>query len=90
MTRDEITEKVVAALRRVAPEVDPQTLHGDVPFRDQVDLDSMDFLNFMIAIHREAGLEVPEADYPQLANLSSAVEYVERRLTASGAARSAQ
>jgi acyl carrier protein len=83
MTRDEIRMAVLEALTDVAPEADAQHLRGDVPIRDQVDLDSFDFLNFMIGLHKELGLDVPEVDYPRLATLEGAVEYVAGRLAAS-------
>jgi acyl carrier protein len=48
----------------------------DVPFRDQLDLDSMDYLNFVIALHAALGVEIPEADYPKLATLEACVDYL--------------
>jgi acyl carrier protein len=77
MTRTEIQERVGKALANVAPEIDPERLQPDVPFRDQVDLDSMDFLRFVIELHKQFGIDVPETDYPQLASLSGAVSYIE-------------
>jgi acyl carrier protein len=80
MTRVELRQKVVDTLARIAPEVDPATLRGDVPFRDQVDLDSVDYLNFVIALHSQLGVEVPEADYARLSSLNGAVEYLAAKL----------
>ena len=48
----------------------------DVAFREQLDLDSMDVLNFVIALHAARGVEIPEADYPKLATLDGCVDYV--------------
>ncbi|HEX8942869.1 MAG TPA: acyl carrier protein [Gemmatimonadaceae bacterium] len=76
MTRDEIKSAVLAALRRVAPEVDPASLRGDVSIRDQVDLDSMDFLNFMLELHAALGVDVPEASYKDVATLDGCIAYV--------------
>jgi acyl carrier protein len=76
MTRDETKSAVLAALRRVAPEIDPASLRSDVPIRDQVDLDSMDFLNFMLELHTAFGVDVPEADYRKVATLDGCVAYV--------------
>ena len=76
MTDDEIREIVLRALGEIAPEADPTTLEPDVSFRDQLDIDSMDFLNFAIALHEEFGVEIPEADYPKLATLDGCVEYL--------------
>lgn len=80
MTRDEIRDAVVQALTSVAPEIDPQSLQADSAFRQEFDLDSMDFLNFVIALHSRLGVEVPERDYVQLATLSGAVDYLSGRL----------
>ena len=75
----DIREAVVRALRQVAPEVDPATLRPDVSLREQVDLDSMDFLNFVIGLAQSLGVEVPEADYPKLATLDGCVTYLASR-----------
>jgi acyl carrier protein len=80
MTRAEIEAAVVAALSEVAPEVEPGALKADAPLRDQVDLDSFDYLNFIIALHKSLGVEVPESDYPRLATLAGAVDYLEQRV----------
>ena len=82
MTRAEIQSALLRSLARVAPETDPTAIRPDVALRDQVDIDSMDFLNFVIELHSEVGIEVPEADYPKLATLDAAVDYVARRLAA--------
>ena len=68
MTQDEIRAAVLRALCDVAPEADPATLAPDVSLRDQLDIDSMDFLNFLIGIHEELNVDIPEADYPQPAD----------------------
>jgi acyl carrier protein len=80
VTHAELQTAVLAALADVAPEVSPQTLRPDAPFREQIDLDSFDFLNFMIGLHTRLGVEIPEADYPRLGTLDAAVEYLEKRL----------
>jgi acyl carrier protein len=80
MTRAEIEAAVVTALSEVAPEVEPGALKADAPLRDQVDLDSFDYLNFIIALHKSLGVEVPESDYPRLATLAGAVDYLEQRV----------
>jgi acyl carrier protein len=82
MTRDQIQQHTIEALASVAPEVDAESLLPDVPLRDQVDLDSMDFLRFVIALHTALGLDVPEADYPRLTTLSRAIDYLSERLGA--------
>ena len=80
MTRDEIRDAVVQALTSVAPEIGPESLGADITFRQEFDLDSMDFLNFVIALHRRLGVDVPESDYVKLATLNGAVDYLANRL----------
>lgn len=68
------------ALLDVAPDVDAAALDAASPFRAQFDFDSMDHLNFVIGLHRKLGVDVPEADYPQLASLDGCVRYLSRAL----------
>ena len=79
MTGDEIRGAVLRVLGEIAPEADLSTIKPDVPFRDQLDLDSMDLLNFVIALHEALRVEIPEADYPKLATLDGAVHYLTTR-----------
>ena len=80
MTRSEIEKEVLQALTSVAPELDAASLVPNTPLRDQVDLDSMDFLRFVIELHKQLGIEVLETDYPKLASLDEAVNYLAARL----------
>jgi acyl carrier protein len=80
MTREDIRQAVVKALTSVAPEIDPRTLGPDQPFRQEFELDSMDFLNFVIGLHTTLGVDVPEADYGKLGTLNAAIDYLEARL----------
>jgi acyl carrier protein len=80
MTREEIRLAVVKALTSVAPEIDPQMLQPDDVFRQEFDLDSMDFLNFVIGLHTTLGVDVPESDYGKLGTLNAAIDYLEARL----------
>ena len=82
MNRDEIRTTALELLAEIAPELDPATLKGDEPIRDQVDLDSMDFLNYLIRIHQRLEIEIPEADYGRLSTLDDLVAYVEEALAA--------
>ena len=79
MTREELRRAVLDALGTVAPELDPDALRPDAPLRDQVDLDSMDFLRFVIDLHTRVGVDIPERDYSRLTSLSRAVEYLASR-----------
>ncbi len=76
MTRDEIRAVVLRTLGEIAPEADLSTLEPNVSFRDQLDVDSMDLLNFVIALHAVLHVEIPEADYPKLATLDRCVDYL--------------
>ena len=80
MTPDEIKEILLRVLGEIAPEVDPAAIRTDVDLRDQLDIDSMDFLNFVIGIDEELHVEIPEGDYPQLVTLDGFVEYLSARL----------
>jgi acyl carrier protein len=80
MTNDEIRDTVLRMLGEIAPEVDLAHVKPDVDFRDQFDLDSMDFLNFVIAVDQQLHVEIPEADYPHLSTLDGFVAYVAERL----------
>jgi len=71
---------VFAALRKVAPDIDPALIDPSKGLRDQTDLDSMDFLNFVIGLHAALGVDIPESDYPQLASIEGIVDYLRRRL----------
>lgn len=82
MTRDEIKSTVVDALTRVAPEIDPTSIQAGVSFRDQLDLDSMDFLNFVLALHERLGVDIPEMDYPRLYSFEGAVDYLASKANA--------
>ena len=80
MTHDpELRAAVLATLRRIAPEVEPALLRPDAPLRDQVDLDSMDWLNFLVALHGRLGVDIPEADYRKLVTLDDLLAYLAAR-----------
>jgi acyl carrier protein len=76
VTRDEIRATVLDTLAGIAPEIDPAAVLPDVDLRDQLDIDSMDFLNFVIALHERLGVDIPERDYPRLGTLDAIVDYV--------------
>ena len=80
MTVPELRERVLALLTEIAPDVDPATLLPGVAFREQFDFDSMDTLNFAIALHRELGVDVPETEYARLSSLDGCVAYLAPRL----------
>jgi acyl carrier protein len=76
MKREDLAATVLALVTGIAPDVDPASVIASVDFRDQFDFDSMDTLNFAIALHRELGVEVPEAEYSRLASVDKCVAYL--------------
>jgi len=76
MTPSEIRETVFRVLGTIAPEADPDQIKPDLNLRDQLDLDSMDFLNFVIGLHKELHVEIPEADYPKFGTLNGCIAYL--------------
>lgn len=76
MTKEGIKEIVLRVLGEIAPEAELASIKSDVSLRDQLDIDSMDFLNFLVGIHRQFDIEIPEADYPKLVTVNDCVEYV--------------
>ena len=76
MTKDEIRLVVVRVLRDVAPEIRPDSLDPRANLRDTLDLDSVDFMNFVVGLHAALGVDVPEADYAKLASLDDCVAYL--------------
>ncbi len=81
MSEDQIRTVVLNLLGEIAPEADLTAIKADKRLRDQLDIDSMDALNFFIAVDAALGIDIPESDYPKLATLDSIVKY----LTAAGA-----
>jgi len=76
MTPNDIRTVVLRALSGVAPEADLEHLRPGVGFREQLDIDSMDFLNFVIGLHKELHVEIAERDYPKLSTLQGCIEYL--------------
>ena len=82
MTREEITDGVLRALSDVAPEADPATLRFEANLRDQLDIDSMDSLNFAIGIHEQLQVDIPETDWARLYTLDEVIDYVAEKTAA--------
>jgi len=76
MTKDEIKEAVLRVLGQIAPEADLSQVKPKLRIRDQLDIDSMDLLNFVIGLHKEFKVEIPEADYPKMVTLDGCVDYL--------------
>jgi acyl carrier protein len=80
VTPGELRDVVLGELTRIAPELDPNAIRADAPLRDQVDVDSMDFLNFIVALHDRLGVDIPETDYARLSSLNAIVLYLSLKL----------
>lgn len=80
MNEAEIRAIVLATLQSIAPELEASELHGDKPLRNQVDLDSMDWLNFLLGLHEKLHVEIPEADYAKLVTFDDVIAYLGGKL----------
>ena len=80
MTDDDIRAAVLRLLTEIAPEASAAEIDPDVNFRDQLDVDSMDLLNFLIAMHKEFAVEIPERDYGKLTTVNECVTYLGERM----------
>jgi acyl carrier protein len=80
MTRDEIKYLILDIIQNIDEEAEFDELDEDKPLRDQLDLDSMDFLDIVMELRKRHKLQIPEEDYPQLATMTSCVNYLEPKL----------
>ncbi|MBI5558029.1 MAG: acyl carrier protein [Deltaproteobacteria bacterium] len=80
MTRGEIKDVILEIIADIDEDADMADLKADEPLRDQLDLDSMDFLDIVMELRKRYKLQIPEADYPELATLTSCVNYLEPKL----------
>lgn len=76
MTHEELESIIFRLLGQIAPEADFTALDPDQPIQSELDIDSFDFLNFLIGLNEEVGVEIPEADYGQVATLNALMTYV--------------
>ena len=82
MTIDEIKNVILEIIQDIDDEADLENLNPSEALRDQLDLDSMDFLDIVMELRKRYQIQIPEADYPQLATLDSCVNYLMPRLQA--------
>lgn len=80
MNDAEIRALALRVLQSIAPEIDEIDLRDDKPLRAQIDLDSMDWLNFLLGLHRELSVDIPESDYARLVTLADVVAYLRQRI----------
>ena len=80
MTETKLREIIFKGLRQIAPESDPASLRPDENIREALDIDSYDFLQFLIGISEEFGIDIPEADYEKVFTLTGLLRYLSARL----------
>ena len=76
MTQEQALAHIQAALADIAPEVELEDIESDEPFREEADIDSMDFLKMVTALEDATGVSIPEADYPKVNTLDELVNYL--------------
>lgn len=81
MSEDGIKAAIFAGLKKIAPESDPAALAPDANVRAALDIDSFDFLNFLIGLHQRLGMEIPEADYGKLTTIRDMTGYLTARIS---------
>ena len=77
MTREEVRRAVVNILEDIAPDEDLSSIKDDVALREQMDLDSMDFLDIVMELRKRFNIEVPESDYQELVSMDSCIQYLQ-------------
>ena len=83
MSDIDIRKVIQEELNNIAPEVDIASVNPAANLREAIDIDSMDFLNFIIAVHHRLGIDIPEIDYPKLSTLDGAFAYIAAKLGSS-------
>ena len=79
MSETEIRQAIFDALRKIAPEADLEQVRPNENLREALDIDSFDFLNFLIGLHQRLGVEIPESDYGKLTTLADLIRYIAAR-----------
>ena len=77
MTREEVRQAVIDILEDIAPDEDVSSIKDDVTLREQMDLDSMDFLDIVMELRKRFNIEVPESDYQELGSMASCIQYLQ-------------
>lgn len=77
MTKEEIKSSLLNIIAEIVPDEDVQNLQEDIRIRDQINLDSMDFLDIIMELRKRYQVQIPEEDYPQLATMSGCIVYLE-------------
>ena len=79
MTEDPLASLVIASLVNVAPDIEGEEIDPAQSFREQFEIDSMDFLNFIIELNQATGIDIPESDYPRLDSVAGCVTYLQAK-----------
>lgn len=79
MNTDQARSHVEAVLRRIAPEADLSDVPGDVDYREELDLDSMDFLSLVEGLEQATGIDIPESDYDKVETLDGLLGYLSEK-----------
>lgn len=82
MVDQQVRDIILGIISIVAPDADLSAVKNDVRLRDQLDMDSMDFLDIVMELRKRYKIEVPKEDYPRLATLDGCVEYLGPKLAA--------
>jgi acyl carrier protein len=80
MNREELCKTILDVLAGIAPEIEPSSIAPEKLLRDQVDLDSADWLNFLVALHGKLGVDIPDTDVGKLTTLDKLADYCEKKL----------
>jgi acyl carrier protein len=80
MTATDIRDAILDILHDISPDDDLSNLKEEVPFREQLELDSMDFLDIVMELRKRYRIQIPEEEYPELASMASTVRYLEPRM----------
>jgi acyl carrier protein len=80
MNRDELRAMIINAINEIAPETEPTAVAESADLREALDLDSIDIFNLVIALSQRLGIDIPDADAPNLVTLAGAIAYLEKRL----------
>jgi acyl carrier protein len=76
LSQTALSDLILETLISIAPDVDPGALEPEVAFRDQFEIDSVDFLNFVIGLEKKLGRRIPESDFPKLSSLKGCLDYL--------------
>ena len=80
MNRGDSRALILSELGNIAPETDASQIDPHADLRDALDIDSLDFLNFVTALHKKTGINIPESDYTKLLTLHNAISYLESKI----------